>query len=75
MALKSAIYSPTTNTVMLLPRHSVPNQTLQLTIVARGVLDALGRPIVANQAGNFVATFGKRGVSLARSSDLEPVTG
>ena len=57
------MYSPATNTVTLLPRHALPNQTLQLTIVASKVLDALGRPIEANQAGNFVATFGKGGVS------------
>ena len=74
VALKSAVYSPATNTVTLLPRKSVPNQTLQLTIVASEVLDALGRPIEANQGVNFAATFGQRGISLARSSDFQPVT-
>jgi hypothetical protein len=39
---------------------------LQLTINAAGPLDALGRPIQANQGAKFVVTFGKGAISLTR---------
>jgi hypothetical protein len=43
VALASAIYDPSVHTVTLTPRGKVPNQAVQLTITAAGVLDAQGR--------------------------------
>jgi hypothetical protein len=59
-----------TDTVTLLPRGTVPNQTLQLTVVTAGILDAAGVPVDAHPNGqpgvNFVVTLGSTGgVSLA----------
>ena len=53
-----ATYDPARHTVTLVPRRTVPNQALQLTIAAGRVLDAEGRPIegTGGQPGsNFVA--------------------
>jgi len=63
LALTSAVYSPAMVTVTLTPKGTVPNQTLQLTITAGLVLDAQGQPIEGNQGGNFVATFGRAGIT------------
>jgi hypothetical protein len=56
--------------VALQPRGTLPNETLRLTIITAGILDAAGIPVDANANGqpgsNFVVTLGsKRGVSLA----------
>jgi hypothetical protein len=66
--LFAAAYDPAAHTVTPTPRDTVPKQTLQLTITASSLLDASEQPVAGNQgqpAGNFVATFGNAGVSLA----------
>jgi hypothetical protein len=66
--LASATYSPTAMTVTLVPRGTVPNQPLQLTIVAAGTLDAQGRPIDGNRdgqpGGDFQAVFTRAGLTV-----------
>jgi hypothetical protein len=47
--------------VTLTPRGTVPNQPLQLTIVAARILDDEGEPVPANSGGDFVATLGSKG--------------
>jgi hypothetical protein len=65
VALTSAVFDPTRNTVTLTPKGTVPNQTLQLTVTAAGTLDAEGRPIDGNRdgqpGGDAVVVVSKRG--------------
>jgi hypothetical protein len=69
VALTSAVYNPSLDTVTLTPRGTIPKGPLQLTIIAAGTLDAEGRPIDGKRdgqpGGNFVATFGAGGIRLA----------
>jgi trimeric autotransporter adhesin len=66
-------YNSATNTVTLPLRGKPPAKTMQLTIIAAGLLDAEGRELDGNNdgrpGGNFVATLTKGGViSMARST-------
>jgi hypothetical protein len=61
--LASATYGLAPDCVTLTPRGTVPNQPLQLTIVAARILDDEGEPVAANSGRDFVATLGSKGVS------------
>ena len=63
MALKSAVYNPRIETVTLTPRGDGPERDAATDDRHRRDPDAEGRPIEANQGGNFVATFGNAGIS------------
>jgi hypothetical protein len=62
VSLASASYTPRLDTVMLVPRGTVPNQALQLTILTAGILDAEGNPLSGGAAGRYVTTLGRNGV-------------
>jgi hypothetical protein len=59
--LVSATYNPALATVTLRPKGTVPNQTLQLTIVTAGIFDASGHTIEAGPGpgGSRVATVSR----------------
>jgi hypothetical protein len=71
VALAWAVYGAWAHTVRLTPRENlVLDPPSPLRIIAAGLTDVLGRPPDGNRdgqpGGDFVATLGKRGISVAR---------
>ncbi len=68
--LTAASYSAATSAVILAPRGKLPNQTMQLTVIASLIEDANGHSLAGTSSGqpgtNFTATLNSRGV-LSRS--------
>jgi uncharacterized repeat protein (TIGR01451 family) len=65
--LASATYNPTTKTVTLAVKGTLPNQPLQLSVNTSAVLDASGQPIAGSSGqagGTLQETFGKKGIIL-----------
>jgi hypothetical protein len=71
--LASATYNPAANTVTLIPRKPlVLSPPLQLHLIAQTLTDMLGRPLDRNHdgqpGGDFTATLGKQGITIARAT-------
>jgi hypothetical protein len=66
VSFKSATYNPTTNTVTLTPRGTIPNQEMELTINGSVLLDAHGQDLDGNfdgqPGGNYTSLLNSKGL-------------